>query len=229
MNHVRKLLFIHIPKTAGLSIHSQLQSAFDSSRVIRFGNDSSLQKFQDMTYEELEKFDYITGHFTLAQARAKGITYPTIIIVRKPIDRLISMYRYLNQSNHPDHIQLKFNNFSSFVEYIRRTPVYHNLQCKYLCESGNFKDAIRIIGDEKLYIAPLEHLDDFLDTISLLLDAKIENIVKNASSKENSNQDRIDLSKLDPFINEDKSLYSFTMSNYHEIKNVFLQNLGSVQ
>ncbi|MBR8829277.1 MAG: sulfotransferase family 2 domain-containing protein [Gomphosphaeria aponina SAG 52.96 = DSM 107014] len=226
---VEKLLFVHIPKTAGLSLHSALVDYFGESNSIRFGDSSSFQKFHKLSDNELKEFNYITGHLRLNGFRSRGIDYPAITIVRNPIDRLLSMYKYLNQSDHPDHVNLKFSNIHNFIQYILKNQGNDNCQCIFIGNDRKHTKSIEVINNDLIYVAPLEYFDDVIKTWGQLLAKQLKINNRNKSNKTSKDtEDRLVIQKeLEKYWEEDMKLYEFVKKNYVDLKRNFIEQLNA--
>lgn len=225
---INELLFVHIAKTAGLSLHSQLTSAFGEAASIRFGDFASVQRFQGLSGDRLRRYRYITGHIPLKDFRAKGISYPAITVIRKPIDRLVSMYRYLNQSDHPDHVKLKFRSFEHFAEYVRSQAPLRNDQCEYIGGSKTFGAALDTIARETLYVVPLCRFGDMVGVLSALLPRPITNVHLN-KSREGPDEPDPGLGvrgELERYLEADIKLYEAVTRDYPQLKEAFLERLA---
>ena len=53
---LQNLAFIHIPKTAGLSLHHELKKHFVQSASVRFGNQEDRERFLNLYSDELKKY-----------------------------------------------------------------------------------------------------------------------------------------------------------------------------
>jgi len=220
-----KLAFIHIPKTAGLSLHTVLEKHFGKAFSVRFGNQEDRTRFSESTYEDLQLFHYITGHLSMKELQEKEVEYPSVALVRNPIDRLVSMLKYYRKSNLSDHRSLKFNEINSFVEHMKKTGQY-NMQCWHFSGTHKFEQAVEMIRRESIYVAPLEYYDDFLITISDLIGAHLKNEHHNVTPKDDSIQFRdSDYALLGPLIAEDLKLVKYIKQNYEEIKNNFIEKV----
>jgi hypothetical protein len=219
---LNKLVFIHIPKTAGMSLHFVLEEHFGKNSSIRFGNQAQRAKFSNLGPEEFKKYDYITGHLSMAELIGKEIEFPSIAVVRDPLKRLLSMLQYLRTSDHPDHKNFNFNDVNSFAQYLKESGQF-NMQCWQLCGKHTFEDAVDMIRRKCIYVAPLEYYDDFLKTISNLLKNELKNIRRNVTPKKDMIQltDK-DIAILSDYIEEDTKLVKYIHSNYMEIKNNFI-------
>ncbi len=228
MTKLNKLLFVHIPKTGGLSLNLALANIFSQEKSIRFGDDKTKENFRNkLSTSELLNYDYITGHFPLQTFRNKGILYPAVTIIRNPVDRLLSMYNYLRQSKHPDHQNLKFKNINNFVDYILENDIYDNIQCRYIGGERTYNTTVKLIKNELIYVVPLDKFNDINTTLDRLLGKplKISHINK-SDKKQSQTQDKFVIeNKLKKCWEEDMNFYVSVMNNYSQNKQVFLDKL----
>jgi len=227
-NRLNSLVFIHIPKTAGLSLHHVLVKHFGKTNSIRIGNQEDRAWFLENPPEELKKYCYIAGHISQSEVLNKSINYPSIAIVRNPWERMVSLLRYFRTSNLPAHQNLKFDGFESFAEHYTRTGQF-NMQCWHF--SGTHKpddsvEAVAMINRCHMYVAPLEYYGDFLKTLSGLLGTRLENVYINVTPKGKpvtlTNADR---RLLEPLIGEDLKLYEYVKENYESLKHSFIESV----
>lgn len=87
-NNPRPCAFLHIPKTAGTSIWSQISAIAPSS--IYFAADEALLNFDG----DLNDYELVGGHFLYRTLRSKGWKGPVFTTLRNPIDRLLSFMRH---------------------------------------------------------------------------------------------------------------------------------------
>lgn len=224
--NINKLSFVHIPKTAGLSLHAELEKYFGKEKSIRFGNQEKRALFLSMEPEQLKKYDYITGHVSIDELSQKGIHYPTISVLREPVRRLISLQNYLTNSNHEDHQGFSFNNIEQLLQDMLSKKAI-NLQCWHLSGRPSFELAVESIRKNNIFVVPLEYYQDLVDTLSDLLGTPLRNIQTNVTQYKTSvdaDDPKYDL--LDPIISDDKKLFTYVKKNYESLKQKFIQSLA---
>lgn len=89
-----RIVFLHIPKTAGQSIHAALENAFGKQAVCPARVNDQLKQ---MSISEINRYQVFSGHldWTLLDC-LKGPTY-VFTVLREPLDRLLSFYFFLRK------------------------------------------------------------------------------------------------------------------------------------
>jgi hypothetical protein len=97
---VHRVAFVHVPKTAGTTLHNLLLQHYRPDEVCpeRFNN---LQRF---SVQELERFKLFSGHIDLAAAKWIPGEKVIISVVREPRARIISLYNFW-RSHRWEHIE----------------------------------------------------------------------------------------------------------------------------
>jgi hypothetical protein len=86
----RKLVFLHIPKTGGTTLHHHFAAHFAPDEIFpeRF---SRLHRY---TPEELGRYRYFSGHFNFDQIRTIPGPLFIVTVLRDPTERLLSSYYF---------------------------------------------------------------------------------------------------------------------------------------
>ncbi len=89
MDH-RRVVFLHIPKTGGTTLHRFLTSQFRQDEICpeRF---NSLSLYPD---EKLARYRLFSGHFDRTTVDRLPTPIAKITLLRNPRDRIISLYRF---------------------------------------------------------------------------------------------------------------------------------------
>lgn len=88
----RRLVFLHVPKTGGTSLHATLSSHFAPERFCpeRFNG------LRDWRLGALAAFDYYSGHFDYESCLGiPGASVQMVTLLRDPVRRLLSLYYFL--------------------------------------------------------------------------------------------------------------------------------------
>lgn len=91
----KKVFFLHIPKTAGQSVHAALSDAFGDDAVCpaRVNRQMVL-----MSISEMNRYRVFSGHLDWSLLDCVHGERFTFTVLRKPIDRILSFYFYLRKS-----------------------------------------------------------------------------------------------------------------------------------
>jgi hypothetical protein len=101
-----KVIFLHLPKTAGQSVHLALTHGFGEDRVCPARTNEQLYQ---MSINELNRYQVFSGHLDWAMLDCiKGPKY-VFTILREPIKRILSFYFFLRDeaSQLPQEDRLK--------------------------------------------------------------------------------------------------------------------------
>ena len=89
-----KIIFLHIPKTAGQYIHAVLEAAYDKTEIYPGRvNDHLLTS----SIDSLNRYNVFSGHFDWSLLDClKGDKF-VFTVLREPMERILSFYFYLHQ------------------------------------------------------------------------------------------------------------------------------------
>lgn len=165
-----KLLFVHVPKTAGVSFFSALESAFGKQNCLRFerGGKGDLALYDGLSEELLHRLTVLGGHLLLPQFKMRDISDRNIItLVREPVDRALSAYYYIRgKQDHPLRDTLGSMSLSEYIDYMGESKAQGNNQCWYLCGEGDFEQARTTLENEYFLFAAIEQLPEFCSLLS---------------------------------------------------------------
>jgi Sulfotransferase family len=136
---MRRLVFIHIPKTAGMTLRAVIRRNYPPHTVWEVPRGTELV----LSPEQAGRLQVITGHVPFGADRALGLSADSITVLRQPIERLVSMYYYIRRRGpeHPlaryaagsladfadsDYFELR-NDMTRQLSGLPRTPDAHTL------------------------------------------------------------------------------------------------------
>lgn len=98
INKSGPLLFVHIPKTAGTTMHSILAAQYSKLFTTEgLGPKESIDRFKAFSQEKIKSFEVIKGHLTLQLL--DYLENPILMtFLRDPIDCCISSYHYIQRA-----------------------------------------------------------------------------------------------------------------------------------
>jgi hypothetical protein len=158
------LLFVHVPKTGGISLYTALAQVASLKPAIRFAANTKemREQYLGMDVKELRRHRIISGHFPLPFFLKRPIEdYQIITVLRSPVDRELSAYFYLKTAEkHPRYEAMKG---VSLTEHLERQEKgrHRNPQCSILSEAGTCEAVRKSIDDGRLLAAPMDYLAEF--------------------------------------------------------------------
>jgi len=173
--------FLHIPKTAGSSFGSEMASELQPDANIHIDyrrtgipNEVQRQEAVDRFIAEMpaKSYRFASGHLRYPAVRRIADAHGNcriITILRHPIGRVLSDYRYQCTPAHPPHeeFKIKFPTFESYVEH--RTS--QNKMYKFLCVNPKepVSDLLRRMDWEFSFVGTLELYDLSFRLVTSLL------------------------------------------------------------
>lgn len=163
----KKVVFLHIPKTGGTSLHKMLLPYFNKRRVCP----ERFNRIKNLSERELNCYDFFSGHFDrVSVERIPGVKQ-VVSMLRDPRSRIISSYKFVKAHSweyirsHDMQTMAKIKPLT-FKEFLRdeRFELHHsvdNLQVRM------FLGKIGRITESREFVCPL---DEVLDRAKAYLD-----------------------------------------------------------
>lgn len=153
-------VFQHIPKTAGSSFRTEIARKLRPQANVALNGMggrkfATVQSALDTFLGELREtpFRFASGHLSRPQIEAIQAAHPRVRLVtmlRDPVERVISDFRYQRTPKHAGHEQF-IERFPSFESYLE-SPLSHNRQFEFL-RRGPEADTAAVIADLESHYA----------------------------------------------------------------------------
>jgi sulfotransferase famil protein len=103
------LIFLHIPKTAGTTLHHILERCYPKDQIFTFKDpidQAAIEKFKRLAESRHEPYRLLKGHLSFGFHRHLAGPWTYFTFLREPIARVLSFYYYAR--SHPDHYLYSF-------------------------------------------------------------------------------------------------------------------------
>lgn len=215
----RSALFLHIPKTAGMSLYYVLEAAYGKQHALRFprSTEEYKQNFLDMPGPELDRFRLLSGHLDLPTFLSRNMKGRVIFaMLREPVERVLSDYGYIaGWKDHPLHNSIGQMSLEEYVEF-QEAESNRNRQCRMLCGHADFIEAKRWVLEHVNLLGAVESMNIFLAALGELLETQLTIGKENQTKIVRTKRDDITSSLCSRLLNaniEDYKLWAWVIEN----------------
>jgi hypothetical protein len=164
-----RLLFIHLPKTGGSTMHDIIKNYIFPGEInsLFIGNQEEFKQFQELNFEQVSAYKVIAGHMNfMITKRNLGESirqFFTFTILRNPVAQSISLYQYILQT--PKHFKYNKVKEMSFEEFIDSDSYIPNMQCKIISNQHSWQATLEILKNDFDCFGTLENFDSIVEKI----------------------------------------------------------------
>jgi hypothetical protein len=181
----KKLVFLHIPKTAGSSVGAWLDAQFEPHEIVKIYAGNAREQLQEALQNPTVRF--IRGHFGLYEPLLVELENPNVIIItflREPVQRIISLYNHMQRRLSEKH-NTRMKKVNSIGDFLKLKTDY-NEQTRYLSgvedkktfqRNGEAAFTSALKNGAKLdFVGFTESINDDLKKLAAFLDFKPEDL-----------------------------------------------------
>jgi hypothetical protein len=210
------VLFVHIPKTAGISLYAAMAKWFGPGHALRYprSTEEFKQQFLRLPDEELHRYRLISGHFNLPFWLRRDLGGRVVVsLVREPVERALSTYRFTRGwPGHPRHAVVGKMGVADYVDHYVAETQRHNGQCQFLCGSGDFLAAKAMAQKQIDLLGSVELIALLTKALSERLGVPLDLGMENRSAVEYPKRSDLDaalIAKLESCNVEDCKLWAY--------------------
>lgn len=202
-----KLIFFHIPKTAGSTLRNIFYHQYEREEVFEMkvkGHQIQTQEFTSLSQKRIAKIRLLMGHMPFGLHTSFGeVNYHYFTMLRNPVERVISNYYWIRRN--PNHLLYDLINSKKIglLEFIESdlNPSLNNGYVKFLTTKDKkkkvtdklFNEALSLLKQEFIVVGITERFNE-----SIILLSKLMNWQKRIFyTKQNATANRPQITDID--------------------------------
>ena len=140
------ILFLHIPKTAGVSIRQFLANQYHAKDICPWGDWRSLS----LNDGQISGYKLVQGHFGINVRQILPSGFRALTVLRDPIQRTLSSIRHMQRDPqfHPLHHRVKHMTVSQIIQEDSLAHYFRNVQTGYLSSQQPPREILRYLRAE---------------------------------------------------------------------------------
>jgi hypothetical protein len=153
------LIFLHVQKTAGTTLHNVISRHYRRSEMITFYNVPMALKFTQLPPEKRNQYKVLKGHqpYGFHTQFSTGET-EYITLLREPVDRVVSHFYHLgSDEKHPFHSEFHREKYS-IIQLLESGKILNLNNCMVRLYSGEYNRAYDAC-DEAMLEKALQNLE----------------------------------------------------------------------
>ncbi len=221
-----KIIFNHVPKAGGSTLHFFFQELFGPERVFRYQSrevTEDTKTMESLTEEEKAHYKLFQGHFRYGYHSLFSQPCLYIGIIRHPVDRIISNYYYTLKRGREDRMQKvqKLTLTEYFEKHVNdRKGNFGAVQTGILTGESRFAEAREVIKRDYLMCCATDQLDRFQAVLARLYGrpdlAPMHRNVTNSGDQAGEEGQAL-REKYEPIFQRDLKLLEFVRNRFERV------------
>ena len=220
------LVFVHIPKTGGVSFNKVLVHVYGHSHLFHALPEDLLKNLSSLNEKQKNKIYVVTAHHG---SNLTNKFFPTrqirlVTLLRNPADRIISLLKYIRQTQtHRHYKSLANKTLDQAFDYLSANDinVVSDLQCRFICGKPSFEEAKLYIEKNYSVVGTTDFFINFVKECCSKFKWEIQEIDLNKKHNISKNQYKEApsqelLEKIKSINKEDTNLYNYWFYNNYK-------------
>lgn len=239
-NGEAKLIYLHVPKTAGTSFAALCEKNYPGA--------TSIQTNGRYDFERWTAARVVGGHFHYSCFAAADPRHVFLAVVRDPVERALSRFRWYHDRSQTRSLrkgrrlrEKRGFDHESMANTLRnsayRMEFLHDLQCRYLADCSRFRDTLEVMRSRPFIVGTFEELDRWVALVAEEFGwpHRVLPTMNRLTREQAAIEDQELLDMLRKYNREDQRLYEFvrekgvfnSLSVDHD-RSVFIPSQGSM-
>jgi len=162
-NREAKLIYLHVPKTAGTSFAALCEENYPGATAIHTN-----ARYDAETWTAAR---VVGGHFHYSYFAAVDPQHVFLAVVRDPVERALSRFRwYQHRSQNRRLREERGFDHESMANTLRnsdyRMEFLHDPQCRFLADCSRFRDTLEVMRSRPFIVGTFEELDRWVALVA---------------------------------------------------------------
>lgn len=209
-----RVAFIHVPKTAGMAVHTVLErwAGPSASRRFGIGGLGDWERHRALTDSEVASLRFISGHigYPAFAGDPRYEDWLLITVIREPVARILSLYSYVRGwEGHPWHAAVADQSLDVFIDYLEREGYTLDTQTRMVSGTSEAAQAFQVLQERYYLATTTEGIDGMMRLLGQRLgaDLTLERVNESPSRVEPAHVEAATIERIRSLNPQDAELY----------------------